>query len=85
MSKDVFEVAKHKAEMLDSYIYAILECGGSPSKFIADIETMTVKDMIDILAQNGVRFTTVKLQRSKAREDYEREVRRKHRESACIL
>lgn len=44
--------------MLDSYMLAIAECGGSPSKFIKDINTMTVKDMIDILAQNGVRFTT---------------------------
>lgn len=74
MSEDVFTVAKHKAEMLDSYIYAILECGGSPSKFIADIETMTVKDMIDILAQNGVRFT-VKKRKSLAREEYERNKR----------
>jgi len=48
----------HRAEMIDSYTLAIAECGGSASTFISRIETMTVKEMIDVLAQNGVRFTT---------------------------
>jgi hypothetical protein len=48
----------HRAEMLDSYMLAIAECGGSAASFISKIETMTVKEMIDGLAQNGVRFTT---------------------------
>jgi len=48
----------HRAEMLDSYMLAIAECGGSAASFISKIETMTVKEMIDRLAQNGVRFTT---------------------------
>lgn len=65
MNKELLEVAKHKAEMLDSYLYSILECGGSPTKFIKDIDEMTVKEMIDILAQNGVRFTTVKKEKPK--------------------
>ena len=47
----------HRAEMLDSYMLAIAECGGSAASFISKIETMTVKEMIDVLAQNGVRFT----------------------------
>jgi len=48
----------HRAEMLDSYMLAIAECGGSAASFVSKIETMTVKEMIDGLAQNGVRFTT---------------------------
>lgn len=74
VSEREYSVAKHKAEMLDSYIIAIAECGGSPSKFIEEIDTMTVKEMIDILAQNGVRFTVKK--KSKAREEYERAIGR---------
>jgi hypothetical protein len=56
-SIDYVKVVKMRAEMLDSYMMAIVKCGGSPKSFIADIETMTVKEMIDSLAQNGVRFT----------------------------
>jgi hypothetical protein len=56
-SIDYVKVVKMRAEMLDSYMMAIVKCGGSPKSFIADIETMTVKEMIDALAQNGVRFT----------------------------
>jgi hypothetical protein len=48
----------HRAEMLDSYMLAVAECGGSAATFVSKIETMTVKEMIDTLAQNGVRFTT---------------------------
>ena len=49
----------HRAEMIDSYMLSIAEVGGSPRKFIKEIEKMTVKEMIDGLAQNGVRFTTI--------------------------
>jgi len=47
----------HRAEMIDSYTLSIAECGGSASHFIKSIDTMTVKEMINALAQNGVRFT----------------------------
>lgn len=56
--EDYVSVVRDRTEMLDSYMMAILKCGGSPKSFIKEIETMTVKEMIDILAQNGVRFTT---------------------------
>jgi len=54
---DYVSVIKDRAEMLDSYMMAIVKCGGSPKTFLEDIEKMTVKEMIDTLAQNGVRFT----------------------------
>lgn len=55
--KNMVEVYKQRAEMLDSYLIAIAKAGGSTSRFVDNIETMTVMEMIECLAHNGVRFT----------------------------
>ena len=55
--KNMVEVYKQRAEMLDSYLIAIAKAGGSTGRFMDNIETMTVMEMIECLAQNGVRFT----------------------------
>jgi hypothetical protein len=46
-----------KNEMLKSYCEAIREAGGDVELFIEDIDTMTVGEMINRLAQNDIRFT----------------------------
>lgn len=58
-AKDIARVKLHREEMIDSYIQAIREVGGCPSIFLEEIDTMTVAEMIDALAQNRVRFTTI--------------------------
>ena len=47
-------------KMLASYIVAIHEAGGNASLFVADINNMTVREMINSLAVNGVRFKHIK-------------------------
>lgn len=54
---DIAYVRKHREEMLDSYIRSIREVGGDPSAFLDRIDTMTVAEMMDVLAQNRVRFS----------------------------
>lgn len=56
MSK--FNIHKQRNEMLISYINAISKVGGCPELFLERIDKMTVWEMVEILAQNGVRFTT---------------------------
>ena len=56
MSK--FNIHKQRNEMLTSYINAIVKCGGCPELFLERIDKMTVWEMFEALAQNGVRFTT---------------------------
>ena len=55
-TSELVEVRKHREEMLDSYIKAIREVGGAPDMFLQDIDKMTVAEMMDVLAQNRVRF-----------------------------
>ena len=55
---DYVDVIKQREEMLQSYCDAIRKVGGCPKRFLDELEHMTVRDMIDALAQNGVRFTT---------------------------
>lgn len=45
---------QHQLEMLFSLHSAVLAVGGNPSSIIW--LDMTLEDMLDILAQNGVRF-----------------------------
>lgn len=52
-----------RMNMLISYINAINDAGGDSKSFVSDIGTMTVREMIDRLAQNGVRFVYEKPQR----------------------
>lgn len=56
MSK--FNIHKQRNEMLMSYIDAISKVGGCPELFLERIDKMTVWEMFEALAQNGVRFTT---------------------------
>lgn len=56
MSK--FNIHKQRNEMLISYIDAISKVGGCPELFLERIDKMTVWEMFEALAQNGVRFTT---------------------------
>lgn len=58
MRYDYVEVIKQREEMLQSYCDAIRKVGGCPTHFLDKLEDMTVREMIDVLAQNGVRFTT---------------------------
>lgn len=51
-------VIRHREEMLQSYCDAIRKVGGCPMVFLDRLESMSVREMIDVLAQNGVRFTT---------------------------
>lgn len=51
-------VIRQREEMLQSYCDAIRKVGGCPMAFLDRLESMTVREMIDVLAQNGVRFTT---------------------------
>lgn len=50
-------IIAQRYEMLESYAEAIRKCGGDPTYFLMNVETMTVREMIDCLAQNGVRFS----------------------------
>lgn len=52
------QVIRHREEMLQSYCDAIRKVGGCPMHSLDRLGSMTVKEMIDVLAQNGVRFTT---------------------------
>lgn len=45
-----------REEMLESYIDAIREAGGDYRIFLKEASSMSVAEMIDLLAQNGVRF-----------------------------
>lgn len=56
-AKDIAEVRMHREEMIDSYIEAVREVGGCPNHFLRNIDRMTVAEMIDVLAQNRVRFS----------------------------
>ena len=47
-------------KMLSTYTQAIQQAGGSTGMFIKDIDKMTVLEMIQSLAPNGVRFKYVK-------------------------
>lgn len=47
---------QHIQQMLSSYTDAIRQAGGDTDVFLDNIYTMTVAEMIDNLAQNGVRF-----------------------------
>lgn len=55
---DYVNVIRQREEMLQSYCDAIRKVGGCPMTFLDRLEYMTVREMIDVLAQNGVRFTT---------------------------
>jgi len=57
---DYVEVIKQREEMLQSYCDAIRKVGGCPMRFLDRLDHMTVREMIDVLAQNGVRFTTTR-------------------------
>lgn len=43
-------------DMFLSYVDTIEQVGGDPSNFINNINSMTVSEMMQILAPNGVRF-----------------------------
>ena len=45
-----------EAHMLETYIKAITKVGGNPLIFVRNINTMTVWEMFEALANNGVRF-----------------------------
>lgn len=51
------DIEQARNEMLESYCVAIQEAGGNAEMFLSDIDTMTVGEMINHLAQNGIRFT----------------------------
>lgn len=57
--KELTGVEKHRQEMIRSYADAIRKARGCPDVFLDQIETMTVAEMIEALAQNRVRFTTI--------------------------
>ncbi|NIQ05586.1 MAG: hypothetical protein GWO20_07630 [Candidatus Korarchaeota archaeon] len=54
---DYVDVIRQREEMLQSYCDAIRKVGGCPLVFLDKLDHMTVREMIDVLAQNGVRFT----------------------------
>lgn len=66
---ELVRVRKHREAMLDTYIDAIRQVGGSPAHFLETLETMTVAEMMEILAQNYVRFTVDMASLKKARKD----------------
>lgn len=53
-NEDILWVQKHKAEMVASFSEAIRMAGGNPSSFLR--EDLTLGEMMNSLAQNGVRF-----------------------------
>lgn len=54
---EIIRVRKHREKMLDSYLESIRTVGGCPKLFLDSIETMTVAEMMEVLAQNHIRFT----------------------------
>ncbi len=75
-SEDIASVKLHREEMIDTYVEAIRKVGGCPSHFLKKINEMTVAEMIDVLAQNGVRFTTVEKDK---KSDHSNELRDRRR------
>lgn len=55
--KDKNTVESLRIDMFNSYIKAIKDAGGNFDFFVDSINKMTVAEMIDLLATNGVRFT----------------------------
>lgn len=49
-------MTKAESEMVASFVYAIRESGGCAAHFMKDLHTMTVNELIESLASNGVRF-----------------------------
>ena len=58
IDKDIreLEIKKHKKEFIDSLIRSIDEAGGSSVGICMNI---TLEEMMNILAQNNIRFTTL--------------------------
>ena len=52
---DLFAIQKCKSEMLSSLDKALRQAGGCPDDIIK--ESLTLADMVDNLAHNGIRFT----------------------------
>lgn len=56
-TSELAAIRQHREEMLDSYLESIREVGGDSKMFLENIDTLTISEMMDLLAQNGVRFT----------------------------
>ena len=54
------KITKNEAEMLSSLLDSIEKAGGSSLRFLKELDSMTVKELIECLAPNGVRFIQIK-------------------------
>jgi len=50
-------ITQDEVQMIKSLISSVDKAGGSASTIFSKLDTMTVKELIEILAPNGVRFT----------------------------
>lgn len=57
-NKEILMVQKHKEDFIQSFAEAIRSVGGNPSVFLRG--DLTLDEMMDSLAQNGVRFCAIK-------------------------